>query len=64
VDDIALTLVPVPSAGHFNQALLGTFSRAPKEHFTDAETIQRDRKKSDVCRALGFDLLRVTKPKF
>jgi hypothetical protein len=34
VDDIALTLVsvpnPVPSAGHFNRALLGTFSRAPK----------------------------------
>ncbi len=31
------------------------------EHFTDMDTIQRDRKKSDVCRALGFDLLRVTK---
>ena len=35
VDDIALTLVsvpnPVPSAGHFNRALLGTFSRAPKK---------------------------------
>lgn len=31
------------------------------EHFTDADTIQRDRKKTDVCRALGFDLLRVTK---
>jgi hypothetical protein len=31
------------------------------EHFTDADTIQRDRKKSDVCRTLGFDLLRVTK---
>ena len=34
MDDIALTLVsvpnPVPSAGHFNRALLGTFSRAPK----------------------------------
>jgi hypothetical protein len=30
-------------------------------HFTDIETIQRDRKKTDVCRALGFDLLRVTK---
>lgn len=36
VDDIALTLVsvpnPVPSAGHFNRALLGTFSRAPKKN--------------------------------
>lgn len=31
------------------------------EHFTDADTIQRDRKKTEVCRALGFDLLRVTK---
>ncbi len=31
------------------------------EHFTDENTIQRDRKKSDVCRALGFDLLRITK---
>lgn len=31
------------------------------EHFTDKDTIQRDRKKSEVCRALGFDLLRVTK---
>lgn len=31
------------------------------EHFTDADTIQRDRKKTDVCRALEFDLLRVTK---
>ncbi len=31
------------------------------EHFTDADTIQRDRKKKEVCRALGFDLLRVTK---
>ena len=31
------------------------------EHFTDAETIQRDHKKTEVCRALGFDLLRVTK---
>jgi hypothetical protein len=34
VDDIALALVsvpnPVPSAGHFNRALLGTFSQAPK----------------------------------
>ncbi|MEB2361466.1 MAG: hypothetical protein OZ929_09015, partial [Bryobacterales bacterium] len=32
-----------------------------QEHFTGTDTIQRDRKKSDVCRALGFDLLRVTK---
>lgn len=31
------------------------------EHFTDADTIARDRKKTEVCRALGFDLLRVTK---
>ena len=31
------------------------------EHFTDMSTIQRDRKKTEVCRALGFDLLRVTK---
>lgn len=31
------------------------------EHFTDADTIQRDRKKTEICRALGFDLLRVTK---
>jgi len=31
------------------------------EHFTDAATIQRDRKKTEVCRALGFDLLRITK---
>jgi uncharacterized caspase-like protein len=34
VDDIALTLVSVPnpvlSAGHFNRALLGIFSRAPR----------------------------------
>ena len=34
MDDIALTLVsvpnPVPSAGHFNRALLGIFSRAPR----------------------------------
>lgn len=27
------------------------------EHFTDTDTIQRDRKKTEVCRALGFDLL-------
>ena len=31
------------------------------EHFTDADTIQRDHKKTEVCRMLGFDLLRVTK---
>ena len=34
MDDIALTLVsvrnPAPSAGHFNRALLGTFSQAPR----------------------------------
>ena len=31
------------------------------EHFTDQETIERDRKKSEICRHLNFDLLRVTK---
>ena len=31
------------------------------QHFTDVDTIRRDRKKADVCRALGFDLLCVTK---
>ena len=30
-------------------------------HFTDSDTILRDRKKTEVCRALGFDLLRITK---
>ena len=31
------------------------------EHFTDQETIGRDRKKSEICRHLNFDLLRITK---
>ena len=31
------------------------------EHFTDQETIERDRKKSEICRRLNFDLLRITK---
>jgi hypothetical protein len=42
VDDIALILVsvpnPVPSAGHFNRALLGTFSRAPKSQMICTKT--------------------------
>ena len=31
------------------------------EHFTNQETIERDRKKSEICRHLNFDLLRITK---
>ena len=31
------------------------------EHFTDLETMERDRKKSGICRQLNFDLLRITK---
>jgi hypothetical protein len=42
VDDIALILVslpdPVPSGGQFYQALLGTFSQAPKNHAAEMET--------------------------
>lgn len=31
------------------------------EHFTDRETIGRDHKKTEICRHLKFDLLRITK---
>ena len=31
------------------------------EHFTNQETMERDRKKSEICRLLNFDLLRITK---
>jgi hypothetical protein len=48
VDDIALILVslpdPVPSGGQFYQALLGTFSQAPKgwvHHLPDDYTGER-----------------------
>jgi hypothetical protein len=45
VDDIALTLVsvpnPVPGAGHFNRALLGTFSRAPRQLYQNPQGLYR-----------------------
>ena len=31
------------------------------EHFVQGDTIVRDRKKSEICRKLNFDLLRITK---
>ena len=31
------------------------------EHFVQGDTIVRDRKKSEICRQLNFDLLRITK---
>jgi hypothetical protein len=61
VDDIALTLVsvpnPVPSAGHFNRALLGIFSQAPKA----AVELARQHGVYPVAHPLRLDYTRLKK---
>jgi len=59
VDDIALTLVsvpnPVPSAGHFNRALLGIFSRAPRSKGTETTPPAPPLQFCPLCHAAFFE---------